>query len=356
MDITKFDKNFEVTFQAPSDIEWYDVRELPFSLHGVFYAEEEGIYRRMPKADAEATSEAVAYLSTNTVGGRVRFTTDSPYVAIRAVEPYVMPFSHMTILGQCGFSLYADRRFAGIYMPSVERIMQGKEFNAFSFDGICYREGTLSEMTLFFPLYNGVQALYIGLKKGCTLKTASYRHRAPIVFYGSSITQGGCASKPGDDYIGRLSMRLDTDILNLGFSGSALAEDAMIEYLCNLEPSIFVLDYDHNAPSAEYLEKTHDHLYRQVRKAHPHTPILLMSAPCFQGATETNAWFAERYRIIKANYDRAIAEGDTAVYFISGDGMFGDEEAGTVDGCHPNSVGFYRMANAIENVLKDLLQ
>lgn len=355
MDITKFDKNFSVNFEEPADIEWYDVRELPFSLHGVFYAESEGIYRRMPKAVAEATGEGVAYLSKNTAGGRVRFATDSPYVAIKAVEPYVVPFSHMTILGQCGFSLYAEDRFEGRYMPSFESIVQGKEAGTFSFGGICYRKASLAEMTLFFPLYNGVHALYIGLKKGSVIETVTYKHRDPIVFYGSSITQGGCASKPGDDYISRLSMRLHTDIVNLGFSGSALAEDAMIEYLCGLQPSVFVLDYDHNAPNTDYLEKTHDRLYRAVRAAHPNTPIVLMSAPCFQGATEQDTWYADRCRLIKRNYDRAIDEGDTALYFVSGDGMFGDEESGTVDGCHPNSVGFYRMANAVGEVLAKLL-
>ena len=111
MDIKKIDKNFDTTFSEPEDLEWYSVREEPFSIYGVFYSEEEGLFRRLPREVAEAVNTGVSHLSKNTAGGRVRFMTDSPYIVLRVVEPYETPFSHMTIAGKCGISIFADEKF-----------------------------------------------------------------------------------------------------------------------------------------------------------------------------------------------------------------------------------------------------
>ena len=122
MDIRKIDKNFDTTFVAPEDIEWFSVLETPFKIHGVFYSEEEGLFRRMPKDIADATSEGVSHLSKHTAGGRVRFITNSPYVAIRVEEPFEVPFAHMTMAGRYGFAIYANNTYAGTIMPSYKQI------------------------------------------------------------------------------------------------------------------------------------------------------------------------------------------------------------------------------------------
>ena len=138
-------------------------------------------------------------------------------------------------------------------------------------------DGKEHTFTINFPLYHDVYELYVGLKEGSTiLKAPDYSVKVPMVFYGSSVTQGGCASRPGTCYQAYLSRWFDADYINLGFSGNGKAEDEMIEYLAGLEMAAFVSDYDHNAPNAEHLLKTHEKLYREIRKKHPDLWALLL--------------------------------------------------------------------------------
>ncbi len=366
MDIRQIDKNFDTTFTAPEDIEWLSVRELPFSVHGVFYSEEEGMYRRLPKEIADATNPGVSHLSKNTAGGRIRFATDSPYIAVRVEEPFEPPFPHMTIAGKCGVTLFANKQYEGTVMPTYGQMSEADPAHGGDgkviFDGIkypCGADGRAYEAELFLPLYSAVTALYVGVKRGCALKEAEpQRFARPILFYGSSITQGGCAAKPGDDYISRLSRMLDTDFINLGFSGSARAETVIAEYIADRDASIFVLDYDHNAPNAEHLKKTHFALYETVRRKNPNTPIVMMTMPTVEGK-ETEPWHQPRRDEILKSFAKAKAMGDGNVYLVDCYGCFGaleNGECGTVDGTHPDSLGFLRMAERVYPVLARLLK
>ena len=365
MDIRKIDRNFETTFTSPADVEFFSVLEHPFAIHGVYYAKEEGIFRRLSKDVADATSVGVSHLSRHTAGGRVRFCTDSPYIIVRVEEPFEVPFSHMTIAGKYGVSLFADGAFAGTIMPSYEQIVSADTSRNGSgtivFDGIKYpygKAGRLYTVEIFMPLYSAVRSIHIGLKQGSVLQSApQYRYPKPVLFYGSSITQGGCASKPSDDYIGRLSRMLGMDFINLGFSGNAKAEPQMITYLAAQDPSVFVLDYDHNAPNAEHLQKTHRLLYQTVRDARPDTPIILMTMPTTEGYEQRTSNAARRKEIFNT-FDAAKQNGDKNVYLVDCYGCFGaaeNGECGTVDDCHPDSLGFLRMAERLAPLLERLL-
>lgn len=365
MDIQKLDKNFDTTFQCPEDVEWFSVLNYPFSLHGVTYSEEEGLYRRLPKSIADATNEKVAYLSKNTAGGRVRFCTNSPYIAVHVEEPFEPPLPHMTIAGKKGVSLFVNDKFTGIIMPLYDQIVSGDTARGGAgkivFDGIKYpyeANGETYQVEIFLPLYSAVHNIFVGLKKGCALQEIkAYKHSVPVLFYGSSITQGGCAGKPGDDYVNRLCRMLDTDIINLGFSGGAKAEQVISDYIANQNPSVFVLDYDHNAPDAEYLAKTHFALYETVRKKHPTTPIILMTMPTIEGYEE-RPWNKPRREEILKSFARAKELGDKNVYLVDCYGCLGaleKGECGTVDDCHPDSLGFLRMAERVYPILNKLL-
>ncbi len=364
MDIRKIDKNFDTSFTRPDDLEWFSIREFPFSIHGVAYSEE-GLYRRLDKTVAEATNEGVAVLSKTTSGGRVRFATDSPYIVVRLEEPFSVPTSQMTFAARFGVSMFANGVFEGSVMPTYEQIVAADPSHGgngkLMFDGIRrpYMESPeVYEAEICFPISNTVTAMHIGLKKGCALQAAKpYRHETPVLFYGSSITQGSCAGKPGDDYISRLSRMLDTDFINLGFSGNAKAEPAIADYIASQNPSVFVLDYDYNAPDAAYLKQTHYALYETVRRAHPITPIIFMTMPTFEGY-QTRPWFRERREVILESVTRAKATGDENLYFVDCYGIFGElhnGECGTVDTCHPDSLGFFRMAERLYPLLDALL-
>lgn len=347
-DISKIDKNFavETDLNLP-DIVFYDVKENDFCLYGVRY--DDGCYRRLPEDVARATNEGVLRLHTHTAGGRLRFRTDSPYVAISAKMQPGGPMTHMAFTGSAGFDMYLEGKYVQNFVIPCPLTANGYD-SARDLPG----EG-LRDVTIHFPLYYGVEELRLGLKEGAAFLPATpFRHPKRVLFYGSSITQGGCASRPGMAYPNILATKLDFDGINLGFSGSGRAEDAICDYIASVDPDIFVMDYDHNAPTIEYLEKTHEPFFRRFRAARPETPVIMISAP---NARFNWAWYGRRRDIIRKTYETVFAEGDKNVYFIDGSTLFGEEDWDlcTVDGCHPTDLGHYRMAMSVKPVLEKLL-
>lgn len=347
-DISVIDVNFKVNTQIEKDdIRFYDVNQKPFQIYGVFY--EDGLFRRMPETVALSVSQPVYNLHIRTAGGRVRFQTDSPYIAIHAKMPYICKMPHFALTGSAGFDLYEgydQPKYVQTFVPPVQ--MED------GYEGIReFPEGKMREITINFPLYSAISELYIGLsEKAVILPPKPYRVEKPVVYYGSSITQGGCASRPGNSYQSIVSRRLNCNYINLGFSGNAKAEDEIAEYIAGLDMSVFVYDYDHNAPTIEHLEKTHERMFRIIRKANPDLPIVMMSRPkCYLTQSEER-----RLEIIRTTYQHAKESGDENVYLIDNrmlTELCGNE--GTVDNCHPNDFGFAAMAKAVGDVLEKLL-
>ena len=224
-------------------------------------------------------------------------------------------------------------------------------------------DGADTDYTINFPLYDGVKELYIALKKDAHVSApAPYTVEKPVVYYGSSITHGGCASRPGNTYEAFISRNLDADYINLGFSGSAKGEFAMAEYIATLDMSVFVMDYDHNTPSEQNLLETHEPFFKAIRAAHPTLPVIFVTAPNTRLSGNVN--YAGRGRlytrrnIIRRTYENALIAGDTNVYFIDGFDLFAGEDwdACTVDGTHPNDLGFFRMSQVIGKMVKKALK
>ena len=348
MRIEEIDKNLLIETTITEDnLVWLDAKEPPFSLFGVFHDEESG-YLRMPQKIAAEVSDSVAHLNRCTAGGRVRFQTDSSFIAIKAVMKNEILMPHITLAGQSGFDLYRNVEGKDLYYHSFVPPMGVRQgYTAFR-----QTDGKLAQYTLNFPLYDNVCELYIALKKDAVILPATaYAHPLPVVYYGSSITQGGCVSRPGNSYQAILSRMLDVDHINLGFSGSCRAEPAMAEYLAQLPMSVFVCDYDHNAPDEEHLRATHLPLYRTIRAKQPDLPILFISAP----DSISSPAFSSRRDIVRYTYETSVKEGDTRTRFIDGGELFAGEcwDACTVDGCHPNDLGFFRMSQRIGRELKD---
>ncbi len=351
MDISKIDANLALPGKVErEDLVWMDASAAPFVTYG---AVQTSPYLRMPVEAAETVSEGVRALCTNTAGIRVRFCTDSPYIAIRAEWDGQTKFPHMPVTGVCGFDLYRvaksdDRQFfVKSFVPPVSC--------ANGYESVLGVTGEMDDYVLNLPLYNNVSRLLIGVREGSRFQTPKgYRNELPAVFYGSSITQGGCASRPGNCYQNFLSRTLNMDYVNLGFSGRGRAEDTMIEYLAGLEMSVFVSDYDHNAPDAAYLNATHEKLYRGIRAKHPDVPYVMISRPDYWDSASDR----ERRTVVMQTYQKALAEGDRNVYFLDGATIFaGDEfDACTVDCVHPNDLGFYRFYKALLPIFERLIQ
>ena len=341
------DKNYIAAATENEQTVFFDVSQPPFTVHGLL--RDESGYYRLPYDVAAVANDGVKALNLHTAGGRLRFRTNADRIALRAKMREIARMQHFAFTGSAGFDLYADNIYRGTFIPPADLVT---DWTSDLFFG--NSDGGMHEITIHFPLYSGVTALEVGLPAGseCS-KAPAYRIQAPVVYYGSSITQGGCASRPGNAYDNILSRLLSCEHINLGFSGSAKGETCMAEYISGLKMSAFVLDYDHNAPTPEHLAQTHAPFFDTVRKSNPALPVILMTRP----QPNPNKDDFIRRDIVRHTFENAVKNGDRNVYFIDGTQMllaFGGD-AGTVDNTHPNDLGFYCMAKAVETVLKAVL-
>lgn len=347
MDISKVDKNFKVETKIEREgLTFYDIDEAPFKIYGVYRDGDH--YVRLPADVAKSVSEGVFALHTHTAGGRVRFVTDSPYVAVSVKLNHAYKMPHFAFTGSVGCDMYSGTRYIGTIVPPVTVTTE--------YEGVMNVPFTDErEYTINMPLYSGIDKMYIGIKEGCALKAApEYSIEKPIGYYGSSVTQGGCASRPGNAYQNIISRDMDADFINLGFSGSAMAQDEIANYIAGLDMSAFVYDYEYNSPTIEHYKATHERMFKIIRDKNPELPIIMVSRPKYYQSEVARAWFA----VMMETYNNAVAAGDKNVYYIDGQTLFAPEiaEAALVDNIHPTDVGFLGMANVIGAKLKEILK
>ena len=351
------DKNMVVNKTiGDAEVVWHDVRQEPFALHGFYEPLTEPFFRRVPADVAAATSEGVNLLSRKSAGGRVRFSTDSPYIAIRAKYLVVGRSPHLTLISTSGFDLYMDGAFGSRFVKEFRNPYDMVD----SYEQIIYLEAEkLRSYTINFPVHAVVESLEIGLKPGSQIAAPRpYREYDPIVIYGSSIVHGTAATRPGFIYPAILSRELNMDFRNIGFSGKAKGEPAIAEWMATLPMSVFVCDYDHNAPTVEHLEATHYPLYETIRAKQPDVPYIMITRPDYWTAIRGFEDNLRRRDVIMQSYLRARAAGDQNVYFIDGLSFNSapHQYELSVDGCHPNDAGFVRMADTIGTVIRHALE
>jgi len=252
----------------------------------------------------------------------------------------------LTLVAQVGFDLYVGGEYYKSFIPPSD-ITVGYE------SVIDFPTAEMREITLNFPLYYGIEDVYVGTKEDSRIEeTDGYLDVPRIVYYGSSITQGGCANRPGNTYESIIARETNVDFLSLGFGGGAKGEPEMAQYIAGLDMSLFVLDYDHNAPTPEHLEETHENFFKIVRKAHPTLPVIMISRPVYYPTPDE----LTRRDIVKKTYENAVASGDKNVYFIDGTTLLEEcKNNGTVDGVHPTDYGFHCMARKILPVIRSVL-
>ena len=332
---------------ARPDLKFYDARTTPeFRIYGLMDAKD-GFFCRIPEEVAEKCNQSLVGMNLNSAGGRVRFVTDSNYIALKTYIGLGYRTSNASSLGVGSYDVYVKlggkETFVRGFAPPVPC--------ADGFDGLLELPKGEKEVTLYLPNYRGCKDFYIGLDGGAKIsRHPDYKIEKPVIYCGSSITQGGCASRSGLSYESIICRRLDCNYINLGFSGSFKAEDALIEYIATLDASVMVFDYDHNAPSPEHLDKTHEKLYLAYRAAHPDTPVIFIGKPDFYFDSSD---CVKRRRVISTTYENARARGER-VYYIDGQSLFAGDmrEDCTVDGCHPNDIGMKRMANVIGEIVE----
>ena len=352
--IEDIDPNFKLNSAIPTDYLFFDPREAPFRLWGLC-PNEEGSYCRLPLSLLPQCNEGVQELAWHLAGACVRFSTDSDGLAVLWTLRGKGNMPHFAATGQSGMELFEETDRGVRQIKTVIPQMDGGcgcQKNQAVFVPL---PGGMRHYALYLPLYNGLEEFMLGFGPAAKVGPGrAPRLEKPLVFYGSSITQGGCASKVGSCYGTVLARRLHAAQVNLGFSGNGKGEENMARYIASLPMSAFILDYDHNAPSPEHLLATHERFYRIVREAQPELPIVMVSMPDFDRDPD-NA--AARRAVIVRTYARALEAGDKNVFYVDGQSLFGDTDRDmcTVDGCHPNDLGFLRMADRLEPVLRHAL-
>ncbi len=319
-------------------------------LEGFPYCWENGSLCRLPERILPALPELCQWVCRHPAGGVLRFCTDSPRIALRVQYETGETCPTTPWKALFGWDVYAGSGTKREFLKTLYNV----NAKLVLLDGVD-NPGGMREYSLYFPVRNHPAAVELGLEKGAELQLPPPRTvRKPILFYGSSIVEGGCASRGGLTYPMVLGRRLDAHVINYGFGGSGRGEQQVAEAIAALELSAFIMDYDHNTPSLQHLKKTHWPFYRTIRKAQPHLPIVMVSSVNYRNAPE---YFRARATVIEQTYRRARAAGDKRVWFLHGKSIWPADHwwdcAG--DRLHPNDYGFQLMADAIGAKLKTML-
>ncbi len=341
---------------AKGETLWYDAREL--AVEGRGWTHTEKFYHRLPAKAKGVVPKSVWGLGTDSAGLCVRFATDASRIAARwTVTSKSLAMPHMPATGVSGLDLYVRHQGKWCWLGAGRPVNSPTNEVGLA-DNI---PAGPHEYLLYLPLYNGIESLEIGVAPSATLSQPPPRpvtRSKPILVYGTSIAQGGCASRPGMAHVAILGRMLERPMVNLGFSGSGKMEPAMADLLCEVDAAVYVLDCLPNMTTAMVTERI-EPFVETLRKARPDTPIVLVENELYGHAAvlpDVAGGLAEKNGALRKAYERLRTKGVGRLTYVSGDGLLGGDGEGAVDGVHPTDLGFLRIAQALAPVLRGLLE
>lgn len=335
---------------------WFDLKEL--DIEGQAWRETKAPFDRLPAKAEGKVRGAVWGLSRQSAGLCARFVTDATTIKARwTLTSANLAMPHMPATGVSGLDLYVKFDGTWRWLANGRPTAQANEATLASIPA-----GT-REFLLYLPLYNGVSSVEIGLPATATLSKAEpYKSedgavRKPIVFYGTSITQGGCASRPGMVHTAILQRRLDFPVVNLGFSGNGQMEMEVVELMAEIDAACYVIDCLPNLDASKVAERT-EPLVRKLREIRPKAPILLVEDRSYSDSflvTSKHERNESNRHALHSAFARLQGEGVEGLFYLSGESLLGDDNEGTVDSSHPTDLGFVRQADAFEFALRPIL-
>jgi lysophospholipase L1-like esterase len=348
--IEELDKNLALKPARRGDgMRWLRPGEARMAVRGLAWWEEnEGRFYRLPLR-AEGTVPAPVWeLCQSTAGGQVAFRSDTPRLDVRVTTRAITHMAHMPLSASNGLALYAGAPGTLRYWGSAIPDQESPSFSRTLFEALPKK---MREFRLHMPLYKELDDLELGVARGARILPPSpLALPRPVVFYGTSITQGGCASTAGSDFVSTVGRRLNLDVVNLGFSGNGLGHPEVAELMTEIDASLYVLDYAANVQAAE-MRRTLPKFVRILQEGRPGTPILLITALCY-ATYDFNDATRERHEVtrdaIMEFYARQRRKGDRTIHLADGfDLMPFGADALTVDGGHPSEHGFQVMAERL---------
>jgi lysophospholipase L1-like esterase len=352
--IQHIDKNGATT---PEELEWLPAGDPRFTMRGLaWYGENQGRFCRLPPRAEKCVREAVWSLAGSPAGARLAFCSDTTQLAVRVTNQDTEIMPHMPASGSNGLILYCGAPYRMRPWATAIPDLAEPSFMRPLFEGL---DRKMREFRLYLPLYKAMISLELGLSEGASILPPSPPAiEKPIVFYGTSITQGGCASTAGSDYVSSVGRRLNLDVINLGFSGNGKGEAELAELIREINASMYVIDYAGNVEEDE-LRRTLPGFVRILRQARPETPILFMSSICYAGVDfvqDVRRRVETKRDDIMGFYIEQRRRGDRNIHFTDGYSLlpFGTDSA-TVDGVHPTDHGFQLMADHLVPVIERIL-
>lgn len=333
-------------------LEWHDVQD--WGIEGKGWDDTEKYFDRLPARAKGVVRDAVWGLSRHSAGMLARFRTDATTLwADYSVTSPNLAMAHMPATGVSGLDLYAETedgnwRWVAVVKPT------GQQTKSEIISGLIPGERNYA---LYLPLYNGTESLKIGVPNEATFEGLAPRSEKPLVFYGTSITHGACASRTGMPHPAILGRRLKRPVINLGFSGNGRLEQEVGQFLVELDPAVYIIDCLPNVTGPVVEERTVP-LVHQLRKARPEVPIVLVEDRTYPNAPFIRAKqqrHAAARAALKAAHQQLLDAGMQQLYYINGEDLLGEDRDDTTDGSHPSDLGFWRQANAFEPVLREAL-
>lgn len=341
--------------EAPR-IEYHDASAFP--VYGKATENTLSRYERLPAAFESVSRKPLWNLGTNSAGLYIRFRSNSTSVHIRWTSRYCNDMNHMTRTGVRGLDLYAmhdgEWRFAGSARPGKEQ--------ASDVAVVRNMDGEFREYMLYLSLYDGITSLEIGVDEGSVLEHSGLDSPAsdrPVVAYGTSILQGGCASRPGMAHTAVLGRKIDREVINLGFSGNAFLDYEIAELMASVpDPALYILDYVPNA-SVEMIEEKAEKFFRIIRDAHPDVPVIFVEDPDFAHTVFDSVIRKEvraKNEAQRRLFEKLKKSGERHIYYVSSEGMIGEDGEATVDGIHFTDLGSIRYVNHILPAVRKALR
>lgn len=367
--ISDIDPNMAIKDPDIKGITWYSpFNKKFFKAYGTehFY---EGEYARLSqkqREEVEKVSPSVAFLSKWCAGIQLKFKTNSTRIMLDVELRAAHDMNNMTTIAQCGFDIYVyDEKTqeyvfhnAGAYPRHLDKYRV--ELGLFSF----FEKNKIErEYIINFPLYQGVKDVKIGLDSDSLTKPSEYKNDGKIIIYGTSIAQGGCVTRPGLAYTNILSRWLDMEVYNQGYSGSAMLEPIMGDFIGQVtNPKLLVIDAEANAGWTYTMKDNLENFIIEYKKHHPKVPILLVSRCLFAADMfdEEHIKLREFYKTFVYDLIEKYQNLGYEMYFLDGDHFFDGFRFHftefTIDGVHPTDFGSYLMATHHYKSIKEILK
>ena len=348
-EIAKWDPMMAIEFAVidTNGVKWIDGKYLP--IEGRAFDDVEHFYDRLPANVTTNVNGGVRDFKHHTSGMLFRFKTDSSRLDFKWL-PYShsLAMGHMPSTGVSGIDVYRWDEKKGRWFYVKTGMVKKDAGGSLS---IPWTPGTPCLVNL--PLYNGVKEFKLGIETNATVEALPPRKSGinkPVVFYGTSITHGGCCSRPGLAFVNRVGRDLDVPVVGLGFSGSGKMELEMSEHLARIDASCYVLDCIWNM-GGDLVARRYEPFIRNLRAKRPGVPIV-MAEHCdvFCGGPDN------RDRFIRAIYDKLVAEGWKDLVYLPNTDMYSGDGEGTVDAVHPNDIGMESMSKAFGGAVREAIK